>query len=294
MSDDFLDIASATAAIRHECGELDDSVSREFVVASFIIKKFLGILPRDFPKEFPNFGMEDSDQRLLFQFRVGLIAEFLYLLRSVHGFEILIDRFRERDIRSVFYEAQAASLMLAQGFDVEVRREQGRRGEDFDFTANKLLCYLNVEVTEIKNPVFSLNAIRNKLAEKRSQFPDNNAAVLFVYLPLEWEHQIDLKFFLMNETLKFFKKSSRINGVVYSWNRVYRVGTGGACVVCKYSIANSSARHPIDIGFLFGDNPLIQSKILQTVKSKFTRKAIVEHINDENNIQNFNFMGILR
>jgi hypothetical protein len=204
---------------------LNDDTALLIGVAAEIIKFFLGeefmeryIRLSETPDNFMCNGFNDSNAyRMVYQDRVALLADFLFKLNADREFKELVKRFNSnRDIRSVFTEAMSASSFKDKTFNVEMVTASGIKTHDFDFKAINYRTEINVEVTACTNDRFSYKNLSNVLAAKRKQLPNNAPAILFCDILERWlSHYPDLKFGVMQTTFDFFKKSRRINAIVY-------------------------------------------------------------------------------
>jgi hypothetical protein len=86
---------------------------------------------------------------IIYFHRLVRLADSLFTLihDGVTGFDILRKRFQERPTKPCYIEAEIASLLTFNGFQVEIIGESGVRGRDFDFTATHDKISLSVEVT---------------------------------------------------------------------------------------------------------------------------------------------------
>jgi hypothetical protein len=118
--------------------------------------------------------------------RVLMVGETLFLLRSQPGFPEFCRRFQKSDFRSTFFELVAARAFLRGNFELHAKPETGVKGEDFDFKAVGAADSLNVEVTALTAPAFSVRTLENALNAKRGQLPNDAPAILFCVYPESW------------------------------------------------------------------------------------------------------------
>lgn len=189
------------------------------------------------------------------------IAETLFVMRSMPGFEELRGRLEKKQPkRAAYFELLAAKQFLKHKFEIYARSEKnGRRGENFDFAAQKLNQTINVEVTALTVSNFSKKTISNSLQNKRSQVPDNAPAILYCVLPEVWTSNptIDWDDVLQDVTKEFFRRSKRWNAVVF-WieqHVILKDGPGAAMFLIRMPYVNKDARHKTELDFLFeGEN----------------------------------------
>jgi hypothetical protein len=204
----------------------------------------------------------DSDNfHARYPLKVLRIGETLFLLRKCHGFNDLCRRFRQRDLRSTFYEASVARMFLMAGFAPAFRQEICEKGYDFDFVANKDEEIVNVEVTALTAQEFSSTTIMNALETKRRQLSKDNASVIVCVFPDEWRSNNDLDINIEIEQLviKFLRNTGRVNVVVFSQDINIDIrdnGSIGMYYSIRKPIRNINPRFPTaSLDFLFSDQP---------------------------------------
>jgi hypothetical protein len=96
-----------------------------------------------------NFESPDSDPFIEFtpdktgdlpysySIRLLSVGESLFLLRSTSDFGEICRRFKDRDLRSTVFELFAARLFNNAEFEIHVRPEINKKGEDFDFQVSR-------------------------------------------------------------------------------------------------------------------------------------------------------------
>jgi hypothetical protein len=118
----------------------------------------------------------------VFPLRVLLMGETLFLLRSCDGFDDMCRRLKEqRDLRSAFYELRVARIFFDAGFNINVRPEINKLGEDFDFEASQRDLKINVEVTALKEKEFYEETAFNALDRKENSLLQISPRLYFVY-----------------------------------------------------------------------------------------------------------------
>jgi hypothetical protein len=169
----------------------------------------------------------------------------------------------------------SASSFKDKTFNVEMVTASGIKTHDFDFKAINYRTEINVEVTACTNDRFSYKNLSNVLAAKRKQLPNNAPAILFCDIPERWlSHYPDLKFGVMQTTFDFFKKSRRINAIVYYvMHQIRHLKSAVVSTTINVPLFNSSARYQTDLSFLCEDVPgsrsLLKSAVKGSVSSPF-------------------------
>jgi len=82
---------------------------------------------------------------------------------------VLRERLRKPTTEPGFVEAEVTSLLLFNGFDVEIVKESGVRGDDFDLFATRRGSTVSVEVKSKPEGELTAQTIRNTLHSKRDQ-----------------------------------------------------------------------------------------------------------------------------
>lgn len=190
-----------------------------------------------------------------FQWRFQMLADALFNLRDHTGFSVLIERLEMRNLRPVFFEAQAAALMAQAGFSVALRPENGVRGDDFDFTAQLGEASINCEVTAFSTPEFGATTIQNALKHKRKQLPPDKPALVFCTLAEGWLERGVPTAELDQIASGFLKGTRRVNAVVFCWDAFMKVPpTGWAYAHVTRPTLNPRPRHAVDLGFLSSEH----------------------------------------
>ena len=189
--------------------------------------------------------------------RVISIAERLFAMRSLPSFNEICRRLSTRDLRATYFEIRAMGQFLNAGFDVEVRRETGIRGADFDFLAKKGSISIAVEVTALDEKPFRELAIKNALGKKRSQLPSHIPSVIYCLVPTIWKAiRIDLDSHVETAATAFMDGTERVNVVVIAIERHVdgpTPGTGSVSLICK-PVTSRRPRHDADLSFLYCGN----------------------------------------
>lgn len=199
------------------------------------------------------------------------IAETLFIMRSMSGFEELRGRLEKKQPkRAAYFELLAAKQFFKHGFEIIARSEKnGRRGENFDFAARKRNQTINVEVTALTVENFNKKTISNSLQNKRTQVPDDAPAILYCVLPEVWTADpiIDWDDVLNDVTKQFFRRSKRWNAVVF-WieqHLILKEGPGAAMFLVRRPYTNQDARHQTELDFLFkGERSVIARNAIAT------------------------------
>jgi hypothetical protein len=191
--------------------------------------------------------VENDVRRIVYHHRVVRLGDALYTLikGNVEGGEVLKERFLKRSTKPCFIEAEIASLLVYNGFDVEIIKESGIRGEDFDLLATKDGITLSVEVTSKEDGPLTDKTIKNTLHSKRKQVPPTRPAVLYLHIPAEWMNDEVGAQAEFNKAIDgFLRRSSRFNAIVLVWEMVIPFLDGGFTQMTMWPCYNNFPRHP--------------------------------------------------
>jgi len=187
--------------------------------------------------------------------RVQQVANLLLEFRFTTSFDELCNRMKTRELRSSYFEGEAAGFFMRAGFEVLAKPETGVKREDFDFSATKGDVTINGEVTALSSTIYSPKTLESALKKKRSQLPDDKPAVIFCAVPHSWYEFADLRFSLFRQTFLFFRGSKRINAVVYFFEEWIELNDGNTAFYKSFlPITNQTARHPVDLSLFYSGN----------------------------------------
>src|ERR1039458_7871184 len=204
----------------------------EHAMASRLLCLYLGwdwyqrhIAFQDVPDEWMHNLRGDRSRtgRVLYNSRVNRLGDAVFTLLKARakGLDGLKQRFLVRPTKPCFFEAEIASLLAYNGFDVEVTIERGIRGKDFDLIATRGVHTISVEVTAKDDGPLTVQTVRNTLKKKRTQVPVQQPAVIYMRVPAEWMSDLPAAQAIFTEAfVDFFKKSRRLNAVILVWEGV--------------------------------------------------------------------------
>lgn len=201
---------------------------------------------------------EESENRWVYQDRLVSLADALFQLRDCQNFDVLCERFQDRETKPCFTEATVAKSFSKDGFEVEIVRESGVKGKDFDFLARKDSLEVSVEVTAKDAPELTVATIRNTLDKKRRQVPADRPAILYMIIPEEWtENGAEAERIFSEAMESYFRNSETFNAVCVVWYAKIKLGEGRIFALTYHPFEHPSPRHPIeDLSFLRPDNPI--------------------------------------
>lgn len=201
---------------------------------------------------------EEGENRWVYQDRLVGLADALFQLRDCKNFDALRERFWERETKPCFTEATIAKNFSSGGFEVEIVRESGVKGEDFDFVARKGSLEITVEVTAKEATKLTAETVRNSLKKKRKQVPGDRPAILYVIIPEKWtENGDDAYKILSNAVEDHFRSSKTFTAICFVWYAKVNLGGGRIFALTYHPFEHPSPRFPVEnLKFLRPNNPL--------------------------------------
>jgi hypothetical protein len=242
------------------------------------------------PSRAKQLKQESIDELVKFNFpiRVLKIASTLFDLRMHPAFAEFCRRLKERpDLRSAYFEMYATDQFRRAGFIIDAKREVGKKGLDFDFSATRAPLAINVEVRALEEKVFSEGTIPDRLNYKRGQLPPNSPGIIYMALPERWDKVVHWDRYLGEITRRFFAGTGRINAVVFAMERHLedkRTHAKGAYALITKAYENTAARiRTDDLSFLSQSRraPLHLKWALEGVVKLEAEKVDAQSMRDE-------------
>lgn len=217
--------------------------------------------------------IEQDVRRIVHTHRVIRLGDawFTLLRARAKGLDVLKERFISRPTQPCFIEAEIASSLVIKGFEVEIVKEHGRKGQDFDILATKGEIAVSVEVTSKLEGPLTIATIRNTLNAKRRQVPPDRPAALYLHIPPDWTRPGSFAL-LQKACADFMKGSRRFNALVFVWEEVLpRVG-GGIPTMATCACFNERPRHPFEDRELFEIQPPMALSLTEKLRAERTRR----------------------
>ena len=114
---------------------------------------------------------EQSEDRFTHMHRVIALGDSIFGLRCSIGLEHLCQRFLDRDVRPCYFEANTAAQLNDDGFAIEILRETGCRGSDFDLSATRANETIAVEVRQRITSLQASKLFATPLMRRDGSFP---------------------------------------------------------------------------------------------------------------------------
>jgi hypothetical protein len=139
-------------------------------------------------KGFLSIDESDPYLREMSFFRVMDLAEVIYNLQPVPGFDECLTRMRNGDIEGTYAELDFGRMLYLNKVPFRFVVPQGTIGLDYDIEVE----YPNGAVAsgdakcKVESTDFSENTIENTLKKARKQLPDSMPGIVFVKVPPRW------------------------------------------------------------------------------------------------------------
>jgi hypothetical protein len=201
-----------------------NGVQQSFVLASAVVRGFLGekwfdlhIMPN---RRKPGFlTMDGTDATTLDKsaYRLMDLAELLYNLQHVVGFDEYITRMRDGDIDGTYAELDFGRMLYLNQIKFRYIVPSGVKGSDYDvdviYPNGLTVCgdaKCKIEATE-----FGVKTIDDTLRGARRQLPDNQPGIVFVKIPPRWLETPNFAHVCHAVAWDFLRTTQRIVSVKY-------------------------------------------------------------------------------
>ena len=201
----------------------DDDSERTYALALWIVDHFLGresvtdqILEgekRGFLSHAIGTPVEGEER----SYRVVELAELLFNLQHIEGFDQCIKRMRRGDIEGTHAELDFGRMLHSAGVKFQFVEPQGIRGRDYDV---EIMLPDGVEVCadakcKIEATEFSAGTVKNSLDSARKQFPPDRPSAIFIKVPSRWRWEFQRSDELVEIADKFLAGTGRIVSVKF-------------------------------------------------------------------------------
>ena len=160
-------------------------------------------------------------------FRIVDLAELLFNLQKIEGFDRCIEQMKHGDLEGTYAELDLGRMLHIAGHTFRFIKPKQMKREDYDVEIilpdGTILCAdakCKIETTD-----FSKETVINALDKARKQLPDR-PGIIFVKVPSHWIEEQDAGQELNDIALDFLRGTGRIVSVKYYISRlIYRKGT---------------------------------------------------------------------
>jgi len=168
-------------------------------------------------KGFLSIDESDTHRREMSFFRVMDLAEVIYNLQSVPGFDECITRMRDGDIEGTYAELDFGRMLYLNQVPFRFVVPQGTTGFDYDIEVeypNGIIASADAKC-KIESTDFSENSITNTLKKARKQLPDDSPGIVFVKVPPRWIVSSEITAAMLDVARSFLRGTRRVVSVKY-------------------------------------------------------------------------------
>jgi len=150
--------------------------------------------------------------------RVIALAETLFNLREVEGFEARLEQIRRGDVEASLGELQGACLLYRSGIPFRFVQETGLKGSDYDVEAVvggvHVPCEMKVKL-ESTSP--SKSTVEQSINVARSQLPSDKPSLVFLRVPDNWANSPATRTAIEGGIAKALRDTGRVSAVIVHW-----------------------------------------------------------------------------
>jgi hypothetical protein len=199
-----------------------NGIEKSLALASVVVREFLGtkwfdrhVIPNRRKPAFFTLNMGAAVPMDTAIYRTMDLAELLYNLQHVPGFDQCIARMRSGDIEGTYAELDFGRMLYVHQMPFRYVIPSGVKGSDYDvdvlYPSGLPACAdakCKVEATK-----FSARSIDDTLERARRQLPDNRPGIVFLKIPPSWmEIAVDVCVAVAHD---FLRTTRRVVSVKY-------------------------------------------------------------------------------
>jgi hypothetical protein len=164
--------------------------------------------------------------------RLLFLAELLFNLQSVEGFEKIIEDIKQGHLKSRLEELECAShlYIAAVAFRfIEPSVAQRQKNPDLAIILPEGgLIYCEVE-GKGEGTLLDVKTLLNTLDHARKQLPSNQAGIIFLKIPEAWVQTPEIRTTVESALQQFFRNTNRVVSVMFRWEQTFASpdGSGG-------------------------------------------------------------------
>jgi hypothetical protein len=206
-----------------------DPSLRTYLLSLAIVKHYFGekwFEDHVKPNGSPGFLRQDTEDRMrseIQSFRIIDLAEVLFNLQYVEGFDDCIKRMKQGQIESTYAEPDLGRMLYVSEIDFRFVITSGKKGDDYDIEM-KLSDGIKVcadAKCKIESTNFTAETVRHTLDKARKQFPPDRASIIFVKVPPQWRSEpLPVSDILYEVAKDFLRGTGRIVSVKYFTSRI--------------------------------------------------------------------------
>jgi len=237
----FPDIKPTSEAIQYN---LAATVLRAFLGDSWCNEQLpgdLGAHPR-----FQQAGVNSLKKMKTQAWTVGL-AEMVFNLQAVAGFENRLKQFPRVDLESAVAELEGARLLALGDVPFKFVTETQQKGCDYDalvFLPSGAAACCEMKCKVDTTPL-GHNTVQNSLKKASKQIPSSSPGIIFMKIPEGWVSQPEIKETMEAAVDGFFRNSQRVQSLIIFWDEWHQTETGSLLRLAKFrEMTNSYSRFP--------------------------------------------------
>jgi hypothetical protein len=198
----------------------ENKATDSFLLASAILKHYFSLEWLEANLNNPGFLQiieTDQNSKDLSALRMIDLAEVIYNLQHVPGFDDCIARMEAGHIEDTFAELDLGRMLFLNSVPFRYVVPQGVKGKDYDvevmYPDGTIACAdakCALEKSDLR-----AKSIANKLEKARKQLPADRPGIIFVKTPPKWLEQSDFISMIVNESKALFARSQRIVSVKF-------------------------------------------------------------------------------
>jgi hypothetical protein len=200
-------------------------MSQSFFLAGSVVRGFLGekwldrhVMPSKHKRGFLTIDASSPPALDISAYRIIDLAEILYNLQDVSGFDECISRMRDGDIEGTNAELDFGRMLYLNSIQFRYVVPQGTPdGANYDvelFYPNGLIVCGDAKC-KIESTEFSINTIDNALEKARTQLPDDRPGIVFVKVPPRWMEVPNFEEATVAIARDFLRTTKRVVSVKY-------------------------------------------------------------------------------
>jgi len=204
----------------------EKGVRWSFFLSTMILRAFLGdewfdryALPNNKRASFLTADTSDYANLQVSSFRLIDLAETLFNLQHIEGFDDCIQRMRQGDIEGTLAELNFGRLLYMNEIRFRYVQRSGVKGRDYDvevaYPDGTIACADSK--CKVVKTAFSSNTVRNVLHSARGQLPKDRPGIVFVKMPQHWMDLTEFKLIgdLREITTDFLRGTQRVVSIKY-------------------------------------------------------------------------------
>ena len=198
---------------------------------------------------------EDRLSRIKAQAWLISLAEMVFNLQDVPGFDGRLERVAQADLESAVAELEAARLLAGSNLQFRFVRESGHKQEDYDIeldlpSGDQAACETK---SKRESTPLSYGSILTSMHSAAKQVPADKPAIVFLRLPGSWLQDLELKDAAEAAAASLFRNNKRVVSLVYFWEEWQKLDNGALLRLAKFrELGNPGSRYydPINVDLI--------------------------------------------